>query len=400
MANQQNKFLAAQQGLGYIYQIRFGLLKILELPEDTKCFIEKDDDLDFDNGDEGKILASLKHKAPGDTLSDLSIDFWKSVRIWIQHFKGDRSADSPSRYFLFTTGSVAKGSYLENFLNGASLDPEIVKLSDEVLSGTESQIILKIKNEFDDLDEEDKVLFLARIAIFDQQVRIVEIPEKVMSRYMRSTRPKFRKAVYQRLEGWWNDVAISLMDGKRVEPASGIEVSEMLHRFCDEFRDDNLPIDFRHATPPEGADPHNDPRLFVEQLRVLGVNQERIKRAILDYYRAFEQRGSWAREHVTITGEVDEYDDRLVDEWDRMKNILWGKVDDGSQENELQNAGKELLNWFETNDQEKLRIRPQVTEQYVMMGSYHMLANEEAPRIHWHPQFLSRLSEILTKGSE
>ena len=76
-----NQFAAAEQGLGYIYQPRFALLRLLQLPESTSVLIEKDDDLDFLDKDGVKTLASLKHKKVGDRLTDLSTDFWKSVRI-------------------------------------------------------------------------------------------------------------------------------------------------------------------------------------------------------------------------------------------------------------------------------------------------------------------------------
>ena len=42
-----DKFSAGEQGLGYIYQARLALLHLLQLPEDTAVFLEKDDDLDF-----------------------------------------------------------------------------------------------------------------------------------------------------------------------------------------------------------------------------------------------------------------------------------------------------------------------------------------------------------------
>ena len=82
MANPTDKFSAGAQGLGYIYQVRLALLRLLQLPENTAVSLEKDDDLDFVDSGGGKSLVSLKHKSNGDRLTDLSIDFWKSVRIW------------------------------------------------------------------------------------------------------------------------------------------------------------------------------------------------------------------------------------------------------------------------------------------------------------------------------
>lgn len=57
-----DKFSAGEQGLGYIYQARLALLHLLEMPENTTIFLEKDDDIDFIDVDGGKSLASLKHR--------------------------------------------------------------------------------------------------------------------------------------------------------------------------------------------------------------------------------------------------------------------------------------------------------------------------------------------------
>ena len=44
-----DKFSAGKQGLGYIYQGRLALYQMLQLPESTTVFLEKDDDVDFED---------------------------------------------------------------------------------------------------------------------------------------------------------------------------------------------------------------------------------------------------------------------------------------------------------------------------------------------------------------
>src|SRR5664279_3203127 len=126
MATKESSFSASEPALGYLYQLRYALLQILRLPEETTCFIEKDDDIDFTDADEGRILASLKHKALGDTLTDLSPDFWKSVRIWVDYYIRNDISTEPVSFFLFTTGRVAVGSFLEAFLPNAQKHTELV----------------------------------------------------------------------------------------------------------------------------------------------------------------------------------------------------------------------------------------------------------------------------------
>lgn len=111
-----DKYSAGEQGLGYIYQARLALLHLLQMSEDTTVFFEKDDDLDFIDRDGRKSLASLKHKAVGDRLTDLSTDFWKSVNIWLARYKRDDRAASNVRFFLFTTATVSTDSFLARLL--------------------------------------------------------------------------------------------------------------------------------------------------------------------------------------------------------------------------------------------------------------------------------------------
>ena len=390
-----NPYSAGEQGLGYIYQPRFALLKLLQLPENNSVLIEKDDDLDFLDQDGVKTLASLKHKAIGDRLTDLSTDFWKSVRIWLARYNRDGRSESNLRFFLFTTSTVSEGSFLKHFLLNSHADVSLSELAAKALSTTDSKVIQPIGDEFCKLNEDEKEDFLSRIVIFDNGPRIVDVPAIVIDQHMRTIRREFRVAVFERLEGWWNDLVINLLSGNRTEAVSGQEVSDKLSSLADEYKLDNLPISFRGKKPANKIDAETDPRLFVVQLREIGISPERIESAILDYYRAFEQRSAWARENVLVANEVEEYEDRLVDEWKRYKDVVFELLNDESSDAILLGAGKALYKWaeFETHH---IKIRERVSEPYVIRGGFHILANDRPlPKVYWHPRFLQRVGELL-----
>jgi len=397
----KDKYSAGEQGLGYIYQPRFALLRLLELPEDTSVFLEKDDDLDFVGQDGKKSLASLKHKAVGDRLTDLSTDFWKSVRIWLARYDRDGRSTSNLRFFLFTTGSVSTASFLKNFLpvqNGTSDDMKtLTEQAQEALDRSKSDLIRDIAKEFNELTAIEKMDFLTRILILDDTMRIEDIPETIKDRHMRSIRREHRNAVFERLEGWWNDEVIKQLTGNRDEGIFGFEVSDKLAALSEEYKLDNLPITFRGKGPANGIDTERDSRAFVVQLREIGVSSPRIHNAILDYYRAFEQRSEWARENLLVSGEIEEYEDRLVDEWGRYKDVVFEDLDEHSADEVLQRAGKELYKWADqqSGNIESLRIRARVTEPYVTRGSFHILADAGRPRVYWHPKFLERIGKVL-----
>ncbi|NSX02720.1 ABC-three component system protein [Cupriavidus gilardii] len=401
-----DKFSAGEQGLGYIYQARLALLQLLQLPEDTVLFLEKDDDLDFIDGDGGKSLASLKHKAVGDRLTDLSTDFWKSVNIWLARYKRDGRAASNLRFFLFTTGKVSTSSFLARLLPDQRVSSgdatTLSELADAALSESTSKLIAPISTAFNELSDPEKQDFLERILILDGSPRIGDIPALIKDKHMRSIRREHREFVFERLEGWWTDAVIKQLTGAKSEGIFGYEVSDKLSNFAEEYKADNLPITFRGKAPTDEIDTDADPRLFVAQLREIGISSNRIRSAILDYYRAFEQRSAWARENLLVLGEVEEYEDRLTDEWRRYKDVAFEKLKDDSAEEALREAGAALYNWaeFETGKIESLRIRARVTEPYVLRGSFHILADATPePKVYWHPRFLDRLGEVLEVAS-
>lgn len=397
-----DKYSAGEQGLGYIYQARLALLHLLQLPEDTAVFLEKDDDLDFIDGDGGKSLASLKHKAVGDRLTDLSTDFWKSVNIWLARYKRDGRAASNLGFFLFTTGKVSADSFLTRLLPDQPVATgdaaTLAELADAALAKSKSPLIGKIASEFNELSDPEKQDFLERILILDDSPRIGDIPATIKEKYLRTVRREHREFVFERLEGWWSDAVIKQLTGARTEGIFGYEVSDKLSAFAEEYKADNLPITFRGKVPAEDIGTETDPRLFVAQLREIGISSNRIRSAILDYYRAFEQRSAWAREDLLVSGEVEEYEDRLADEWSRYKDVIFEKMNDDSAEDAMREAGATLYNWaeFETGKIESLRIRARVTEPYVVRGNFHILANTTPePRVYWHPRFRDRLSKVL-----
>lgn len=397
-----DKFSAGEQGLGYIYQARLALLQLLQLPESTTVFIEKDDDLDFVDTDGSKSLASLKHKAVGDRMTDLSPDFWKSVRIWLARYRRDDRSASTLRFFLFTTGTVSDTSFLKGFLPSqvgtGDETAALAQQAEEALGKTKSSRIDGIAKEFNELTDTEKRDFLACITILDGSPRIEDIPKTIKDRHMRSIRREHRNALFERLEGWWNDAVIKQLTGASDEGIFGYEVSDKLSALSEEYKLDNLPITFRGRKPASEIDTENDPRTFVAQLREIGISSNRIRNAILDYYRAFEQRSEWARENLLVSREVDDHEDRLVDEWSRYRDVVFEELDENSAEDVLRQAGKELYKWADqqSGNYESLRIRARVTEPYVIRGSFHILANATPePRVYWHPQFLDRLGKVL-----
>jgi hypothetical protein len=392
MGSDRDKFAAGEQGLGYVYQIRFALLCLMHQEESRCLLIEADDDVQVNELGGRSNLVSLKHKQEGETVGALSVDFWKSVRIWLDRYRRDGKLTCEHTYCMVTTARVGPNSPLRHFLeNVTPKSDDIVQQLVTELASSKSDLSGAIKTTIDALSEAEQRDFFSRIVIAERSPRIENLGTEILAQ-LKAIRQKHRHDVLERLEGWWNQQAIDLIQGAR--PAiSGIELWEKIASIGSEYSDDSLPITFADSFPHEGVDACNDSRQFVEQLRAIGMPITSLEIAILDFYRAFAQRSHWARVNAISSDEVRTFERRLVGEWKRMKTYT--DVSATASENDLQQAGRLLYRWAEM-ESSHIQIRTRVTEEYVRRGTFHILANREpTPEVHWHPLFLERLKETL-----
>ncbi len=395
MSGTGNKFAAGAQALGYIYQLRYGLYKLLGLPETEGVFIERDDDVESIDAHGAQELASLKHKAGGDKVNNLSVDFWKSVRIWLERYNDDGKTTSDLRFFLVTTAKVSANSFIASLLPDAKSDDNVTDKALAALKSSTSPLVKPINEAFRKLPEAEQRDFLSRITVFDESPRIGDLPSCIIDQHFKGVRRKFRRQVFEHLEGWWTDQVIKLLNNERLGPIRGAEVWDRLTSIADGYRDDELPINFSGKKPPEGVDADGDQRPFVQQLRAIGISIDRIRFAIIDYYRAFEQRSAWAREGVLLGGEVEEYEDKLIEEWARYCAVVIESLPADAVEDILMKAGQEIYKWAELSTG-YIKIRARVNEPYVVRGGFHILANSTPkPKVYWHPKFLERLGGVL-----
>jgi hypothetical protein len=137
--------------------------------------------------------------------------------------------------------------------------------------------------------------------------------------------------------------------------------------------------------PPTPPDPAKDPRDFVARLRKIGVPSSRIRRAILDFYRAYVHRDRWAKDTLLRFNELDQYDERLQGEWERLCDDLLAELA-GAGDVEKARLGREF---FQRIDNDAARevvffIRPRCTEPSISRGTFHKLADEG--KVAWHPE--------------
>lgn len=379
-----SQFSAAPQTLGYLNQVRYALVTLLENEECT-LRLEALDDIDISGSNGDLKLLQLKHRAEGVVINDYSPDLWKSIRVWATQII-DGSIDVSNTIFnLITTATAESESAAAQLRNDSERDPTkaLARLLEAAYESKNSSLAPSFRA-FSDLSDSQRDQLVSRIFVLDEAPSIIEARSRIEGKLAFSVSRDHRVSHADSVEGWWLRVAIEILAGKR-PPISGREVFDKIYSISQQFNPASLPIDCYLIRPSEAEQQVHFSRDFVSQLRRIDVTSARIQNAVLDYHRAFTQRARWVRDRLLIDEELDQYGDRLLDEWNRMRLVLEQRLPPEESDQALIDLGRELLAWAETAAD--IRIRSNVTEPYVMRGSFHMLADESPPRLKWHRNY-------------
>jgi hypothetical protein len=392
-------FSAREAGLGYFYQARYGLWLLLDSDEENELVLESLDDLVLETAGSALELLQTKHHVRHQaTLTNTSAELWKTLRIWSTHLLSRRIAVPSTRLTLITTATAAEDSIASLLRPDTKRDSRAA--TQRLIQVATSSTNAELKGAFDAfmaLTPDAQLALLEATYVLDKSPSILDIGDRIRNRIRAAAARQHREAVFERLEGWWFARVVEQLRSASPDPISGFEVYDKLSAISEQFRPDALPIDFLDARP-DSVDAQADNRMFVHQLRTIDLSQTRIEKAIVDYYRAFEQRSRWAREDLLVGGEVEAYERRLIDEWERFAAAVTQEVPSDAQEEYLRRVGRDIFGWMEFKTD--VRIRANVTEPYVMRGSYHMLANKPVPSVWWHPQFARSVAAIVGAGEK
>lgn len=394
-----NNHQAATQMLGYMYQLLYALVLLLDNKNlDCKISIEKFDDVSFDKDGEPVDLIQLKHHInQKGNLTDSSDDLWRTINVWIDYLQShDPLQSNGTNFLIITTGIAPNGSAAWFLKQNDNRDPRIAynKLKDICIISKN----LSNKKYYDNFlnTSESIIKFLfERIYIIDGAENIIDVETTLRKQVRYSCLPKYETIILQQLEGWWFKKVIKALCSQELNIITQSEVRSFIVDTSQNYSDDNLPINIFCDSDDQIEKKFNDgEKIFIAQLRLICLRQNRMQNALRDYYRAFEQRASWVRNDLLFVDELEKYENRLIDEWRHTFAEMQDELDEikDLSEEEKAKSGRKLLSDIERKD---IRIRPKCMEPFIMRGSYHILADNL--KVGWHIDFFDRLSSLLTK---
>lgn len=380
--------------IGYLFQCRYALLESLQRLRKSEEFIvsiETHDDVVFESeGNPPELLQTKHHINRLSDLNDFSPDLWKSIRIWAEETSNSAIPEG-STFFLITTAQASQGSaahYLK-VDESRNVSKAIERLEAIAESSTNKENIKGVIA-FQCLNLEQKMKLINSIFIIDGTPSILDLDAELKEAIFPAVDKKFTSSFIQRLEGWWLRRAIRHLAKRDSKPILSEEIYSELMSLREQFKQENLPVDEDILAAIVDESSYQD-YVFVHQLRIIEIGNSRIFHAIRNYFRAFEQRSRWVREDLLLVGDLSIYDDRLVEEWDLMFQIMREDMGDKATEEAMKAAARTLYKWIETGEHRS--IRQGVTEPFVARGTYHILADEK--RVGWHPKFADQLKHCL-----
>jgi len=370
--------------LGYLYQCREALLLAIEATRSRpglSVSIERFDDVTFEENGTASEQLQLKHHVGFSSLTDMSVDLWKTMRIWSEQVAADPQLPFERLFAIITTAQAPAGSaaeLLRAMRPSASAESEALVLLRTAAATSTNQDSAAGRKAFLDLSEQDQRNLVAAIRIHDNSPNITNARSEIEERLFFSAPEGRVFDLVDHLEGWWFAQVVACLADASSPPISLLALRSKIDEIARAFRNQELLISPEAEEVSPSDLPDSDGRTFVRQMRCVEIEEESVELAKLDFYRATAQRSTWTRENALLDGEAARYDASLVERWkrERLARESGGKP---VSDDDKKKFGRDLFHWA-NRAQAPFRNRH---EQWICTGSYQILA--DGVTVGWHP---------------
>ncbi|MEW5788283.1 MAG: ABC-three component system protein [Pseudomonadota bacterium] len=385
--------------LGYLYQVRIALLWAIRQSRtgDFSVSLETLDDVSFEAGGDPIAVLQTKHSLhAAATLGDLSPELWKTLRVWMVGCASGEVPPTAARFLISTATTSAGTACSALCTDGSGRDvPAAAKRLKHTATTSTNEDLKDAFESFLALSDVAREQLLSQVYVVASQADAGAIHAQLQSE-LYHVALHHQELSIQMLEGWWfKRVIHELIHGGPGIPRA--EIDAQISDIQESLKRDALPIDgeidalmvaLEHL--PEFAN-----RPFYRQVEMVGGSQGRIRNAITSYLQAFRQRSAWTRDDLLFDADLQQYDQRLLSEWELTRDQVCDELGAESSEEEMTKAGRAILKWAEDA---VVPIKTGVTVPWVCRGSLHMLAEDR--RLGWHPDFEERLRAIFDVPAE
>ena len=379
---------APGQAAGYEYQRQLALVLLAEAYREDPLVavrLEAIEDVELVWRDGEVVGVQAKHHLRDHTLTDRSPDLWRTLTGWMD-LERQRGADALPRLHLVTTSRAAAGTAVALLRHRNRDVVTALGLLREVAGQPGAEATRGARHRFLDLPESAQLRILHAATVLDAAERVDGLDERLRAALGMVVPQERPEAFLQRIVGWWVGRSTELLVGRR-QAITGQELYELCDAVRDDFRSGSLTVtgELRDEPHPHALQPLLE-RPFVRQLRLVRAPDPVTDLAIRHYYRAYAQRGRWAREVEGLDGDFTAFEQTLTDEWETQFTAMGVRAPADSDGRARE--GLELALDFGVSTKARLRG---VDEHVLCRGTAHGLADRR--RIGWHPDYQRLMSD-------
>ena len=371
---------------GYLYQVRYALLRALEEGKRNPghvLLIEKFDDVAFQKDGTAIELIQTKHHVRQGNVTDQSVDLWKSLAVWMDRLSEDPNGTAKTRLVLVTTNNAGDDSALSMLRQSGCKRDEEAAVESLIFAAQQSKNTAThtARSQFLTLTDVERRVLVDNIWVFDRTANLADMRAEIENEVYYSAPIEQLSDFTDQLEGWWFSRIVDALGGDDASEITLVSVVRKVSELRERFKIGNLVVDDELESMAPNMTLDDDKRTFVRQMRIVEVPDRERKASVYDYYRAYQQRSRWARQNLLLDGETDHYDRGLHDAWERRFLAYTAEVDGETDEDQKRALGRGVFRWSREH-QKPLRNRDEL---WLSSGSFQMLADSK--RIGWHPDF-------------
>lgn len=375
--------------LGYEYQALQALLLIAPSGHDSEVYLERFDDVTFHEGDHKQVL-QMKFSLNNDrNITSKDEALWKTIRNWIDIIELGLVSTDEYQFIIITTRKTDDELILQLTEEPNTRDKkEILESLISIAKEIHNDQIKDAIDKFLKLDPVKQRKLVDKIKILTSQPDIVEIQAEIEKHLSGYTRPEFKENFFYAVYGWWYTEILNRLAGNVNEPLTSQSLIEVMTRLRDLQMAGTLPTHFDDAKLTDNIFNAYKASRFVEQLNLIRIETPEIFKAILNFYKASEQRSKWFRELHNTAYFLEKYDEELKEKWDGQfsKTLRKAKNDGAVTTEDLVPYGIENYEWMNnSNYYPDLKLENSLSKIWLWKGSFHMLA--DFCKVGWHPDF-------------
>ena len=384
---------AAGQLFGYTLQYPRALLRLIEASDDAFVSVEDFGDVGVENGEGVKISEEDKSSIVGKfPVLDRSENLWKTFYNWTQAVV-NKELDADRDFFILYANHESKN------------DSIIVKLSKAVASNV-SATLFAIKTDISDILNNSEhplykyvhCLFNQNYSLFEKIVERFELVcdknadnvydeiKRVLKNHLMLPESRDVSDLVNYLTGWLQEELMKKIAARQIAVISRKDLKKYAYPQIKKLNNDYL-IDFAGSKLPGNdyaENQINQKPTYIRQMDFVNADQEEKLTAVLDFYRASENRAKWIEEDIISKEDIAIFEKNLIDacKSEQRKIALTETSLDDAQKGHLL-----MIDCLEKDMQLGVRKPPYKT----VAGSYHTLSNNE--ELGWHPDWKNKLKQ-------